>query len=235
LTPDCFDANGKAIVPILAGQEEGNPRYVDQNGDGKITTDDQVVCGNNLPDVTFGFTNKFSYKNFELSVLLQGQLGGEVMYIGARHNDIASNRNTYKHWLTSYKPDFEKLYGPGENPIPEEYIKKHGIDMSWDGKTGYAYGQAGGGVADDRRIYDATYLRIKNITLSYTLPKSLLNKTLLSSARIYGSVDNVYTFTDYPGFTPESNTNGSGATRMGVDYSTYPLSRRFIMGVNLVF
>ena len=235
LTKDCFDANGKAIVPILAGQEEGNPRYVDQNGDGKITADDQVVCGNNLPDVTFGFTNKFSYKNFELSVLLQGQLGGEVMYIGARHNDIASDRNTYKHWLNSYKPDFEALYGPGENPIPEEYIKKHGIDMSWDGKTGYAFGQSGGGMADDRRIYDATYLRIKNITLSYTLPKSLLNKTLLSSARIYGSVDNVYTFTDYPGFTPESNTNGSGATRMGVDYSTYPLSRRFIMGVNLVF
>ena len=158
------------------------------------------------------------------------------MYIGARHNDIGnSNRNTYKHWLNSYKPDFEALYGAGENPIPVDYIKKHGIDMSWDGKTAFAYGQSGGGMADDLRIYDATYLRIKNITLSYTLPKNLLNKTLLSSARIYGSVDNVYTFTDYPGFTPESNTNGSGATRMGVDYSTYPLSRRFILGVNLVF
>lgn len=236
LTKDCFDANGKAIVPIMSGQEEGNVRYVDQNGDGKINSEDYVVCGNSLPDLTFGFTNKFTYKNFELSVLLQGQLGGEVLYIGARHNDIGnSNRNTYKHWLNSYKPDFEALYGVGENPIPEDYIKKHGIDMSWDGKTAFAYGKSGGGNDDDQRIYDATYVRIKNITLSYTLPKSLLKKTLLGSARIYGSVDNVYTFTDYPGFTPESNTSGNNTTIMGVDYSTYPLSRRFILGVNLVF
>lgn len=236
LTADCFDANGNALVPILAGQEEGNVRYVDQDDDGKITSADMVVCGNNFPDLTYGFTNKFSYKNFELSVLLQGQLGGEILYIGARHNDIGnSTRNVYSHWLTSYKIDYEAKYGAGENPLPLEYMKQHGIDMSWDGKTANAFGQSGGGMVDDQRIYSASYLRIKNITFSYTLPKNLLQKTLLKSGRIYASVDNVYTFTDYPGFTPESNTNGNGATRMGSDYSTYPLSRRFVMGVNLVF
>lgn len=236
LTADYFDANGKALVPILAGQEEGNIKYVDQNGDGSITSADMVVCGDNFPDLIYGFTNKFSYKNFELSALLQGQFGGEILYIGARHNDMGSStRNVYRHWLTSYKIDYEAKYGTGENPIPADYIKQHGIDMSWDGKTANPFGQAGGGMVDDQRIYSASYLRIKNITLSYTLPKSLFQKTLLKGGRIYASVDNVYTFTDYPGFTPESNTNGSGATRMGSDYSTYPLSRRFIMGVNLVF
>ena len=236
LTKDCFDVNGKAIVPILAGQEEGNVRYVDQNNDGKITSEDMVVCGNNFPDLTYGFTNRFSYKNLELSVLLQGQVGGEILYIGARHNDNGnSTRNTYKHWLHGYKIDYEAKYGAGENPLPLEYMKEHGIDMSWDGETPNDFGQSGGGMVDDRRIYSASYLRIKNITLSYTLPKRLLQNTLLKSGRIYGSVDNVYTFTDYPGFTPESDTNGNGTTVIGSDYSTYPLSRRFIVGVNLVF
>lgn len=236
LTKDCFDANGKALVPILSGQEEGNVRYVDTNNDGKITTDDMVVCGNNFPDLTYGFANKFSYKNFDLSVLLQGQIGGDILYIGARHIDAGNGtRNTYKKWLNSYKIDFEAKYGAGENPLPLEYMEKHGIDMSWDGKTPNAFGVSGGGNPDDTRIYSAGYLRIKNITLSYTLPKSLLKNTLLKSGRIYVSVDNLYTFTDYPGYTPESNTNGNNSTILGVDYSTYPISRRFILGANLVF
>ena len=236
LTPDCFDASGNATVPILAGQEEGNYRYEDVNKDGKITADDMVVCGNNFPDLVFGFTNKFAYKNFELSVLLQGQIGGEIMYIGGRHNNLGnSGRNSYRHWLHSYKPDFEAMYGAGENPIPVEYCKQHGVDMSWDGKTPYAWGQSGGGVADDNRIFSTTYLRVKNITLSYNLPKNLLKKVNIKGLKVYAAMDNVYIFTNYIGYTPESNTNGNGTTRLGVDYSTYPLSRRVIFGASLTF
>ncbi|MBR5385541.1 MAG: TonB-dependent receptor [Bacteroidales bacterium] len=236
LTSDCFDSNGNATVPILAGQEEGNYRYQDTNNDGKITTDDMVVCGDNFPDLVYGITNKFAYKNFELSVLVQGQVGGEIMYIGGRHNNLGnSGRNSYRHWLTSYKPDFEAKYGAGENPVPVEYCRQHGIDMSWDGKTPFAFGQSGGGVADDNRIFSTTYLRIKNITLSYTLPASLLKKVNMKGAKVYAAMDNVYIFTDYIGYTPESNTNGNGTTRLGVDYSTYPLSRRLIFGASLTF
>ena len=236
LTADCFDASGNATVPIMAGQEEGNYRYQDTNNDGKITADDMVVCGNNFPDLTYGITNKFAYKGLELSVLVQGQIGGEIMYIGGRHNNLGnSGRNSYRHWLTSYKPDFEALYGAGENPIPVEYCKQHGIDMSWDGKTPFAFGQSGGGIADDNRIYSTTYLRIKNITLAYNLPANLLKKVNIKGAKIYAAMDNVYIFTDYIGYTPESNTNGNGTTRLGVDYSTYPLSRRLIFGASLTF
>ncbi len=236
LTKDCFDANGKALVPILSGQEEGNVRYVDQNDDGKITSDDMVVCGNNFPDLTYGITNKFSYKNFDLSCLVQGQIGGHILYIGGRHNDMGNGtRNTFRKWLTSYKIDFEEKYGTGENPIPTDYIQKHGINMDWDGKTPNAFGQSGGGLTDDKRIYSTTYLRIKNITLSYNLPKSILEKVNIKNARVYASMDNVYIFTNYIGYTPESDTNGNGTTRLGVDYSTYPLSRKVIFGVNLTF
>ena len=236
LTSECFDSNGNATVPIMAGQEEGNWRYQDTNDDGKITADDMVVCGNNFPDLVYGITNKFAYKNFELSVLVQGQVGGEIMYIGGRHNDLGnSGRNSYRHWLTSYKPDFEAMYGAGENPVPVEYCRQHGIDMSWDGKTPFAFGQSGGGIADDNRIYSTTYLRIKNITLSYTLPASLLKRVNIKGAKVYAAMDNVFIFTDYIGYTPESNTNGNGTTRLGVDYSTYPLSRRLIFGASLTF
>ena len=236
LTADCFDATGNATVPILAGQEEGNYRYQDTNKDGKITPDDMVVCGSSHPDFVYGFTNKFNYKNFELSVLVQGQVGGDILYIGGRHNNLGnSGRNSYRHWLTSYKPDFEALYGAGENPVPVEYCKKHGIDMSWDGKTPFAFGQSGGGVADDNRIFDASYLRIKNITLSYNLPKSILEKVNIKGAKVYASMDNVYIFTDYIGYTPESNTSGNSTTVLGVDYSTYPLSRRIVFGASLTF
>lgn len=233
LLPSDFDESGKALVPILDGQEEGNVKYVDQNKDGKINSEDLVPYGNNLPDLTFGFTNHFSWNNFDLSVLLQGQIGGDVLFIGARHLDYGgANKNNMSRWIHAYKPDYEKEYGEGENPIPENYLKEHGLDMSWDGKTPNPIGVNNNN--DDRRIYDASYLRIKNVTLGYTLPKKILKNTILGSLRAYVSLDNLVTFDDYPGFTPESNTFGNSTTMMGMDYSTYPLSRRVIFGVSVV-
>ena len=135
-------------------------------------------------------------------------------------------------WMHAYKPDYERLYGNGENPIPENYLKEHGLDMSWDGKTPNPIGVNDNN--DDRRIYDASYLRIKNVTLGYTLPKKILKNTILGSLRAYVSLDNLVTFDDYPGFTPETNTFGNSTTMMGMDYSTYPLSRRVIFGVSVV-
>lgn len=234
LKPSDFDENGKAKVPVFAGQEVGNVKYVDQNNDGVMNASDLVPCGNNLPDLTFGLTNRFAWNNFDLSILLQGQIGGDVLFLGARHYDCGKmGDNGFDRWLRCYKPDYEAIYGKGENPIPEEYIKKHGIDFSWDGETPNIVGGNQGN--DDRRIYDASYLRIKNITLGYTLPKKVLNNTILKSLRGYVSLDNVATFDGYPGFTPETNSYGNSTTRMGVDYSTYPLSRRVIFGVNVVF
>lgn len=234
LLPSDFDENGKAKVPTFAGQEEGNVKYVDQNKDGVLNSEDLVPYGNNLPDVVFGFTNRFSWNGFDLSVLLQGQIGGDVLFLGSRHYDAGgANLNIMNRWLHSYKPDYEKIYGASENPIPVDYLKQHGIDMSWDGKTPNQVGVNQNN--DDRRIYSTTYLRIKNVTLGYTLPKQILANTILNSVRFYVSLDNLVTFDSYPGFTPETNTFGNATTMMGVDYSTYPLSRRAIIGASVVF
>ena len=234
LLPSDFDADGNALVPIFAGQEEGNVKYVDQNGDGVLNASDLVPYGNNLPDLTFGLTNRFSWNNFDLSILLQGQIGGDVLFLGSRQYDNGgAGGNGFNRWLRSYKPDFEALYGTGENPIPEEYLAKHGIDFSWDGELPNPVGSNQNN--DDRRIYDASHLRIKNITFGYSIPKKVLKNTILSNLRCYVSLDNVVTFDNYPGYTPETNSFGNATTMMGMDYSTYPLSRRVIFGVNVVF
>jgi TonB-linked SusC/RagA family outer membrane protein len=227
LSASDFDANGNALVPILPGEEEGNFKYVDTSEDGNINADDFIPYGSNLPDLTWGLTNRFSYKNFELSVLLQGQTGGEIYFLGARHIDAGYyGRTSYSRWVRTYKPEYL------QPAIPTEYAEAHGIDMSWDGKTQNFYNWA-----DDTnsRVYSATYVRIKNITLSYNMPAKLLKNLKIQGLKIYGSVDNVYTFSDYPGYTPETSSYGNGTTQLGVDYSTYPLSRRYTLGVNLNF
>src|SRR5690606_3223419 len=102
-----------------------------------------------------------------------------------------------------------------------------------DGKTPNPVGKNDNN--DDRRVYDASYLRIKNITLGYSLPKNVFENSVLKDVRCYMSVDNLMTFDDYPGYSPETNSFGNSTTMMGVDYSTYPLSRRFVIGVTIEF
>jgi TonB-linked SusC/RagA family outer membrane protein len=225
-----FNSEGSAIVPILAGQKPGNVRYIDQNDDGLINSLDLVPYGKNLPDLIIGVTNTVEWKNFSLSVLLQGQIGGDVLFLGARNYDNGQTIafNQFKRWLHGYKPDYEAIYGPGENPIPDI----NGVDMSWDGKTPYIFDKKFDDNSDFN-VYDASFLRIKNVMLNYEIPKSVVRKALLQSAVIYASASNLITFDDYPGWNIEANNQG--LTQQGVDYVTYPLSRTFILGARLTF
>lgn len=219
------------LVPVMASQIPGNLKFVDTNNDGQITDDDMVPYGDNMPDLLWGFTNRFSYKGFELSVFLQGQFGGEVYYLASRNINFGRRfNNNLTGWLNSYKQTYR-----GGDPVPYEL----GVDMSWDGKTPLSYGLGANGVNEntttDQRIYDATFLKIKNITLSYNLPKTLLQKAKIRAMRFYISMENVHTFTSYIG-NPETNSyNASNPVLRGVDYSTYPLTRKYTLGVNLTF
>ena len=237
LTADDFEEDGTTpLVPVETGQRIGNVKYVDQNGDGEITEADYVCQGSNLPDFIYGITNKFSYGNLSLSVLLQGQVGGKVMFLGQRQYDnggsITSQTNQLRHWLRSYKEDFVANYG--ENPELVEYTSKYGIDMSWDGVTPNMYSGKNDN-NDTRRIYDSTYLRIKNITLTYDFPQKWFKGRFFKGISCYLSADNVWTFSDYPGFTVETNSFGNNTTMQGVDYSTYPLARKVMLGATFNF
>jgi TonB-linked SusC/RagA family outer membrane protein len=238
LTPDDFitDVSGPqpkftAKVPIFAGQIPGNLKYKDQNADGVINSSDLVAYGTNLPDFLYGITNTVTWKNFELSALLQGVVGGKICFLGQRHIDAGlGGNNCYPRWLHQWKPDYEALYGAGNDPLPRDM----GIDWSWDGYTPSQVGVRGNN-NDDTRIYDGTYLRVKNVTLSYNMPQSILSHISMKAARIYVSVDNWYTWTNYVSYDPETNSIGNSTTQLGVDYQTYPLSRRLIFGINVTF
>lgn len=170
------------------------------------------MAGSYQPKFEWGFTNTFKYKNFDASILLQGRVGGELLSIGSRSYNRATNDPKYNYlsrWLyNSYWSENE----PG------------------DGKTPAFYATVTGGQYDTNWLYDAGYIRIKNITLGYNIPfkpNSILNK-----ARVYVSCDNVYMWDHYDaGFSPEAATQDNASS----DWGAYPLSRTFSLGVNITF
>jgi hypothetical protein len=98
-------------------------------------------------------------------------------------------------------------------------------------RSTYAYGFT----SSSRFLFDASYIRIKNINLTYSLPNNLVSRISLSSLSIFADVANVYTFTNYPGYDPESSTAGDNITNSGIDFLTYPLARTFTLGFKLSF
>lgn len=202
----------KSGIAIYSGQKAGDTKWVDVSKDGKITSDDYDVVGSYQPKFEWGFTNTFKYKGFDGSILMQGRVGGKLLSIGSRGWNRATNAPTYnymKRWLyDAYWSESE----PG------------------DGNTPGFFSTVTGGQYDTNWLYDAGYVRIKNITLGYTLPFKA-NK-FISKARIYTSCDNVYMWDDYdPGFSPEAATQDNASS----DWGAYPQSRTFSFGVNVTF
>lgn len=208
-----FEADGKtpkAGVSIFAGQKAGDTKYYDANKDGKITAEDYIVAGSYQPDFEWGFTNTFRYGNFDMSVLLQGRVGGDLLSIGSRGWNRATNDprwNYMDQWLhKAYWSEEE----PGNGKVPAFFSAVTSqYDTNW--------------------MYDAGYIRIKNITLGYDIP---VKKSILAAARVYVSCDNVYMWDNYyPGFSPEAATQDNASS----DWGSYPLARTFSLGVNITF
>lgn len=219
-------------IDKTSGAWVGDIKFKDQNGDGVINDADQKIIGDPNPDVTFGFTNNFTYKNFELTVGLTGQIGGDIIN-WARYkteglssiwdNQAASvlNRVVVGKIDPNGGDDISnlKVIGGGKNGIPRF--------SSLDGN--------GNNRMSDRWIEDATYLRIQNIALSYNLPSAWAKKAFLQSAKIYVNVQNVYTFTKYSGFDPEIGAYNQSSLLQNIDRGRYPTPRTYTVGLNLSF
>lgn len=215
LRTDDFEADGitpKKGIAIYAGQKPGDTKWVDQNKDGKITSDDYNVTGSYQPKFEWGFTNTFKYKNIDASILLQGRVGGKLLSIGSRSWNRATNDpkwNYMSRWL-------HDAYWSEEEP--------------GDGKTPAFYATTTGGQYDTNWLYDAGYVRIKNVTLGYSIP--FKPNHFISKARVYISCDNVCMWDHYDaGFSPEAATQDNASS----DWGAYPQARTFSFGFNLTF
>ena len=192
-------------------QETGKAVYKNFDDNPEITQEDMAMTGSGIPDFTYGITVNLAYKGFDFVLLGSGSQGAELLYAVTRAD--ALQQNTLRQFYT------EAWKSPSS--------------------TGYKYPKPD--VSDDKliasnlRVYDASFFKIKQIQLGYNFPKKWVNKIALSNLRIYASLDDWFTFTKYPGLDPEVSHVGSTASGLGVDFGSYPISKKLVFGVNLSF
>lgn len=209
MTQEEFDSQ-----PKHATSEVGSVRMKDVNGDKVIDANDKTIIGNPTPDAIFGLTNEFSYKNFDLSILLQGQIGGDIM--NSNHEDTGNLDGVF-NVRNEIANRWRSEENPGNGLVPRS--KSGTTELYRLGHSGW--------------VYDASYLAIKNITLGYTVP--LKPSQYLSKLRVYITTQNLATFTKYPGISPEVSKSGMNWRGLGVDSSPYPIPRSFSIGCNVTF
>lgn len=195
----------------------GDLIFEDYKKDGTIDVNDYQLVGNYQPDFTFGWTNTFKYKDLDLAVTIDGQCGGNVIYAAAR----AFSLNRYD-----------------DNVLAESGLGRWISPTNTGNGTSHKAGtnNLGSNIGPSTRyLYDADFLRIRNISLGYTLPKKFCKTIGIEGLRISANVQNLWTFDKYPGYSVEANYEGNSATNNGVDFGGYPISRTFTFGLNFNF
>ncbi|WP_052695004.1 SusC/RagA family TonB-linked outer membrane protein [Hymenobacter sp. AT01-02] len=204
-----------AAAPAQPGNPQpGDIRFVDVNGDNKINNDDRTIIGNPNPKAQGGVTNTFAFKGIDLSVFFQGSFGNDI---------YNANRQA-----------LESLTGP-VNQLTTVLDRWTPTNTNTDIPRAVFNDPNGNGRLSSRWIEDGSYVRLKNVTLGYTLPTSLINKVRVSSLRIYVSGQNLITWTDYTGYDPEVSADPFSSTGFGRDFGVYPQSRTYTIGLNASF
>lgn len=218
-------------IDKVSGAWIGDLKFKDQNGDGVINDADQKIIGDPNPDLTFGFTNTFSWKNFELNVGLTGQIGGDILNWARYRTEGLSSIWDNQAVSVLNRAQTEKIDPNGSDDISNLQLAK-----GHNGIPRFSNLDANGNQRmSDRWLEDASYLRIQNISLTYNLPEKWAKKVFMQSARIYFNVQNVYTFTNYSGYDPEIGAFNQSSLLQNIDRGRYPTPRTYTIGLNLSF
>ncbi|MGN6339390.1 MAG: SusC/RagA family TonB-linked outer membrane protein [Ginsengibacter sp.] len=199
----------------------GDRYFADTNGDGHVTADDQVSLGSPLPDFYGGLNLDASYKAWDFNIYFYGVYGNKIL-------------NYQKSALES----FQNRSFVGVQNVSLAYFKNHWTPdnpSNTYSRATYNDDAVGSNVPSSAWIEDGSYLKLKNITVGYTFPSSVINKITASKLRVYVSAQNLFTVTKYSGLDPEIGMQNGNATQNGVDNGTYPSSRYFTVGLNLIF
>ena len=192
--------------------QPGFPVFDDVNDDGQISTADEVILGDPYPDFTYGLRNDFTFGNFDLDIFIQGQYGADLLNGMAMESMYPGNATRNK--LT--------------NQVVDRWTTQN-TDAKWpSGINSSSYGASS--KVNNLVIEDASYIRLKSVQLGYNIPVKLKG---ISSAKVYVSGQNLFTITDYTGYDPEANAFGQNNVK--IDYSSYPLARTWMLGVNVQF
>ena len=186
----------------------GDMLITDLDGDGVITLNDRTDIGDPTPDFTYGFTNTFSWRSFEITGLLQGSHGGKILNINRIRTESSPRVNlSRERWYGRWTPTNQDATFPriGENP-----------------------NQVGVNNFTSNLLEDGSYLRLRTLTLSY-------GASWLWGARLYVTGTNLFTKTNYTGFDPDVSAQSVGNTNRGIDIGAYPLARTFITGLTVTY
>ncbi|WP_432670349.1 SusC/RagA family TonB-linked outer membrane protein [Flavobacterium sp. SM2513] len=195
---------------LIGGEEMGGEKFKDLNGDGHLTDEDRTIIGDPHPDFTWGWNNDFSYKNFSLSIFVQGSQGGEMLnYTLMELGALNGRTNVTTDALNSWTPTNTNT------DIPQARISRSFVNS-------------------DRWVDDASYVRLKNISIGYDFSKSVLSKINLTNARVFVSAQNLWTLTNYKGVDPEVSYSNS-SSNLGLDYGSYPNVKSVTVGLKVGF
>lgn len=220
-----FQSQDEVDALNLRAQELYGKNYMEQTGVGDYmlkdidgdgifnSTKDRVIIANPEPDFFGGWSNTFQYRNWSLSAMMQFSCGGKALY-----NDLMMDASAMAGKSTS-RELFNNFWTPNRHDARYARLA--------DGLSNYNSAPL------DRYVFSTSYLRMKNITLTYELPRALLEKLHIGSASVYAVATNLFTITRWPGLDPESA--GNGTTIMGTNYDLYPLSKSVSLGIKLQF
>ena len=206
------EAGGEKYRDIGRVDADGNHIY---EPDGTLNNNDKDIIGNPHPNFIFGFNNTLAFKGFELNVFFQGQQGNDLYSWTIQELDrLGGNANATIEALRRWTPTNTNTDVP-----------KATVGRSYTPST--------------RFLYDGSYIRLKNLSLGYNLPASLISRIGIRSLLVYVSGQNILTITDYPGFDPEVNYQSTGTTdsnrNLSVDYGSYPNAKTYTMGFKIGF
>lgn len=199
----------------------GDRYFADTNGDGQVTPSDQVSLGSPMPKFFGGLNIDLSYKAFDFNAYFYGVYGNKIL-----------------NYQQSSLQSFQNRGFVGVENVSLEYFQNRWTTSNPSNvfsRATYNDDAIGSNLPSSAWIENGSFLKLKNVTLGYTLPKSITEKALLSKVRVYFSTQNLFTITKYSGLDPEIGVQNGNATQNGVDNGTYPGSRFYTVGLNVIF